>query len=107
MAVQRTQLDGLVADAVRLLRERIRVDAVYLFGSQASGDAHEHSDIDLAIVSPDVAELGVLGRARLGTRLRMQCSRDIEPHFFPAWALEAPPRGSFAEYVIKTGRRMA
>ncbi len=28
------------------------VEAIYLFGSRARGDAHEKSDIDLAIVCP-------------------------------------------------------
>ena len=28
------------------------VEAIYLFGSRARGDAHERSDIDLAIVCP-------------------------------------------------------
>ena len=89
-----------------MLAGEVRVSAVYVFGSQVSGEAQELSDIDIAVFSPDVAQLGLLGRARLGTRVRMRVQRDLEPHFFPAWALHDPPRGSFAEHVIKTGRRI-
>ena len=39
--------------------ERIKklpfVEAIYLFGSRARGDAHEKSDIDLAIVCPSAS----------------------------------------------------
>ncbi|HCA48401.1 MAG TPA: hypothetical protein DEP45_13920 [Armatimonadetes bacterium] len=107
MAVERTQLDDLVGKAVRLLRERIRVDAVFLFGSQVTGETHEHSDLDIAIFSREADQLGLIGRMKLGARLQQACGDIIEPHFFPAWALEDPPRGSLAEHVIKTGRRMA
>ncbi len=106
MVVEQTQLEEVVRAAAGVLSDRIRVSAVYLFGSQVSGDTHEFSDIDIAIFSPDVAELGVLGRARLGTHVRMRCSRDLEPHFFLESALREPPKGSFAEHVIKTGRRI-
>lgn len=40
--------------------ERIKnlpfVEAIYLFGSRARGDAHEKSDIDLAIVCPKAGD---------------------------------------------------
>jgi predicted nucleotidyltransferase len=39
-----------------LLRQRLRVDALYLYGSQASGTAHPWSDIDVAVVSPDFSD---------------------------------------------------
>ena len=35
---------------LRLLVERFRPDKIILFGSQASGKADEHSDVDLLIV---------------------------------------------------------
>lgn len=36
-----------------LRRRKIRVAKVILYGSRVSGKAHEYSDIDVAIVSPD------------------------------------------------------
>ncbi|NLO05303.1 MAG: nucleotidyltransferase domain-containing protein [candidate division WS1 bacterium] len=106
MVVEHDQVEEVVREAARRLSERIRVSAVYLFGSYAGGDADKFSDIDIAVFSPDVAELGLLGRARLGTRLRLGCHRDLEPHFLPDWTLARPPRGSLAEQVIRTGKRI-
>lgn len=36
-----------------LLKLGIHVEHVYLYGSQAKGIAHEGSDIDLVVISPD------------------------------------------------------
>lgn len=32
----------------------IKVDKIILFGSQAKGNSHEYSDIDIAVISPDL-----------------------------------------------------
>lgn len=36
-----------------VVRERLRVDAAYLYGSQVMGSARPWSDIDVAVISPD------------------------------------------------------
>jgi predicted nucleotidyltransferase len=46
----------IIASVERFLavvRERLRVDAVYLYGSQVAGSARPWSDIDVAVISPD------------------------------------------------------
>lgn len=48
-----------------LARGGIRVTQVFLFGSHARGTPHEGSDIDLIVVSPDFAPLGLLQRLEL------------------------------------------
>jgi uncharacterized protein len=39
----------------RLRAEAMDVRAAYLYGSYAAGTAHPHSDIDVAVVSPDLS----------------------------------------------------
>jgi predicted nucleotidyltransferase len=49
----------VIASVERFLtavRQRLRIDAAYLYGSQAVGSAHPWSDIDVAIVSPDFSD---------------------------------------------------
>ena len=41
---------------VDLLKPDIKVSSVYVFGSQAKGTANKHSDIDVAIISPDFTD---------------------------------------------------
>lgn len=48
-AIRATRLRELQPDAHRLLTSRYGVTKVILFGSLARGEAHEHSDVDLAV----------------------------------------------------------
>ena len=47
------QLLAVLPEAVRLLRQRYGVDHVTLFGSLATGDVREASDVDLAVEGLD------------------------------------------------------
>lgn len=61
-----------------LKRNKINVAKVILYGSRVSGKAHEYSDIDVAIVSPDFGK----DRFEEGVRLfKIACKIDslIEP----------------------------
>lgn len=61
----------------RLLQQR-RIEAVYLYGSQAQGTHTAWSDIDVAVVSPDFADN--LFEARLWLlRLAAEIDDRIEP----------------------------
>jgi len=49
-------ITGLVLRFVELVRESgIQVEAAYLYGSHATGNAHADSDVDVAIVSPQLS----------------------------------------------------
>ena len=39
-----------------VVRQRVRIDAAYIYGSQAMGSARPWSDIDVAIISPDFSD---------------------------------------------------
>jgi len=61
-----------------LKKKKIKISKVILFGSRASGRAHEYSDIDVAVVSPDFGK----NRYREGAKLfEIACTIDprIEP----------------------------
>lgn len=92
--------------AAAFLGKRLRAPKLVLFGSQLTGEAHEHSDIDIAVFSPDVAGMGLMARVRLATELQLACGLELEPHFFPDTYLENPPEASFAKHIIETGRRI-
>lgn len=47
--------DPRLRDALRRLVDAYKPERIYLFGSQARGDAGPHSDIDLLVVVPDDA----------------------------------------------------
>ena len=101
------QVEEMIKRAVAFLHEEIEVSQVVVFGSTVTGERDESSDVDLAIFSPDVAELGLRGRANLAARVRLGCALELEPHFFPAFALTDAQPGSFVKHILDTGKRVA
>ena len=83
-----------------LLKDGIHCERILLFGSQARGTAHEWSDIDLIVVSPDWAPYN--GRERLEI-LGMAAGRIMEPiqaqGFTPA-EIANHELTTFWEYVL-------
>jgi predicted nucleotidyltransferase len=59
--------DELIAEAGRRLVAAAPDAEVILFGSHARGDANEHSDIDLLVIEPQVAD-----EAKESVRLRRE-----------------------------------
>jgi predicted nucleotidyltransferase len=67
------QIDpGLVAAAIEVATAEPRIVGLYLFGSQANGDVHEKSDVDLGALFAEKASLADVVRleARFEERLR-------------------------------------
>jgi predicted nucleotidyltransferase len=61
-----------------LREEGIRVDSAYLYGSYASGTETRWSDIDVAIISPDISHDSFEERIRL-SKLSSRIDTRIEP----------------------------
>ncbi|MDZ4122293.1 MAG: nucleotidyltransferase domain-containing protein [Candidatus Cloacimonadaceae bacterium] len=77
--ISKDQLDQIITQYANIVRELVKVDAIYLFGSFAKGNAGPDSDIDLLVVSSDwtdniIEDTMILMRARRTVDLR------IEPH---------------------------
>lgn len=106
MAEGAADVASRVQAAVEFLRGRIKLAQVFLFGSHAHDRAHEWSDIDLAVFSPAASSMTLVDRAGLATDLQLTCGSELEPHFFPATALEDPKPGSFVRHILKTGKRV-
>lgn len=72
MAKRALNLKAIVEQYVKILESQgVHVETVILYGSQAQGTAREDSDVDLVVISPDLARfdfperLGFLSRATL------------------------------------------
>ena len=61
-----------------IIKNNIRIDKAYLFGSYAKGCATEESDIDVAIISPDFSGDRFDDRRRV-VPLRRKIDRRLEP----------------------------
>lgn len=80
------QIDASVADSLkkfleRLSTEGIRFDAAYFFGSFSTGTSNRWSDIDVAVISPDMSDDRFEEGVRL-TKLSSSIDSRIEPVSF-------------------------
>ena len=50
------ELDTLLDSVINKVTSSMSVDKIILFGSYAKGNANDDSDIDIAVVSPDLSE---------------------------------------------------
>ena len=99
-------LDAAIEKGLAYLRERIRIEAAYLFGSQLSGNTHEDSDIDLAVFSPDVDNMDFFQRIRVQSDLALQCDSRLELHLYSSRALANARPTNFAGYIVAHGKRL-
>ena len=81
-----------------------RVEAAYLYGSQATGTATEWSDIDVAVISPDF-QADLFQERLLLMRLAARIDDRIEPHPFRPedFSLTSP----LVSEIQRTGVRVA
>jgi len=105
------QLDVAIEERVRAalacLSRLAPVRAAYLFGSQVEGRADRWSDIDLAVFIEGVEEWNLHDRARIAAQVQGEAGDDVEPHFFPAEALEHRHDASFAAWILNHGVKFA
>jgi predicted nucleotidyltransferase len=99
-------LDITLESALAFLRQRIQIEAAYLFGSQLEGNTHPYSDIDLAVFSPDVENMRFMARVRLGSELARECQPDVELHLYSSQALANARPTNFAGYIVTHGKRL-
>ncbi len=99
-------LDETIEKGLARVRERVRIEAAYLFGSQLTGEAGADSDIDLAIFSPDVDSLNLVERVHLTSEIVLGCDGSLELHLYPSRALANARPTNFAGYIVAHGKRL-
>ncbi len=106
MVKTEAELKNIIKDSIEFLKKKIRISAVYLFGSYATGTATHWSDIDLAVFSPDADKMKIEDKAKLATNLRLRCHTEVELHFFPKKALKEVRPTNFYGYILKMGKKV-
>jgi predicted nucleotidyltransferase len=86
-----------------VVRQRLRVEAAYLYGSHAAGSARPWSDIDVAVVSPDFS--GDLFEERVALmQMAAQIDDRIEPQPFTPERFD--PNDPLAHEISRHGVRL-
>jgi predicted nucleotidyltransferase len=102
MVKTRSEIEELVYQYIRNLQERgAEVDKIVLFGSHASGNASEHSDIDIAVISPFFRTLGIRERQEFLGRAFVDIYEPIEVLGFTTEEFDKAQQGTMI-YEIKS-----
>ncbi len=104
MVATTAEIRQVIDEFICLVQAGIRVQAVILYGSYATGSPREWSDVDLAVISPDFEGLSMPERQRLLSRLALRRDRRIEAIGYPASEYDNPGPHSFLREIIRTGR---
>jgi len=107
MALLNSRIEDKALAAAQTLSRLGIVRAVYLFGSQAEGNPGKWSDIDVAAFMEGIEGWDIVQRAKAMALVMEEAGSDVEAHLFPASSLEKPKRGSFAEFILQHGIRIA
>ncbi|MSQ09825.1 MAG: nucleotidyltransferase domain-containing protein [Dehalococcoidia bacterium] len=97
-------LNTSINEFVEHLKAGLRLEAVILYGSHARGSAHEWSDIDLAVISPDFENTALPKRQRAMANLTLDTDPLIAPLGYPSSEYHNPDPHSFLGEIIRTGR---
>ena len=92
--------------AVNVLSGLSVVRAAYIFGSHVEGTPDQWSDVDVGVFMEGVKHWDIRQRAVAMALVMEQVGSDVEAHLFDASALDNPPRGGFAEYILHHGTRI-
>ena len=99
-----THTEEIIRRAVTLLRRKVRVSRVILFGSHARGRADEWSDVDLAVISPDFTQMPYPQLINLLVEVTLAVDPSLELHAFtPKDIKEARPT-NFLGHIIAEGK---
>lgn len=105
MAITENKIDDIIKGFIAELCDEIDVEEVILFGSYAKGDAKEHSDIDLAIISDWFMNKSHIKNMQFLSRKAAQYNSLIEALPFTVQEYKNPDHRTLLASIIKSGRK--
>lgn len=99
----RVEIESIVKEYAELLKQEIKLDRVYLFGSYAKGTYNDNSDIDIAVVADDFTGDRFEDSLKL-RKLRRRIDCRIEPH--PIKSDRFDLLNPFIREIVNTGIRI-
>ena len=87
-----------------LKRHNIRITKVVLYGSYAKGHPRSYSDIDLVVVSPDLARFSSLRRQELLAELTMNIDAPLEVIGYTPKEFKKANHTIFGQIIRETGK---
>ncbi len=107
MARSVEELEEILLRTVEEARRRLPLAAAYLFGSYAEGNAHDDSDIDIALFSPAADEMTLPERIDTLVDIDVAIDAEVELHLYSDRCLEKARPSNIYGHILTTGRKIA
>jgi predicted nucleotidyltransferase len=104
MAQIKSSVINSIVKTIHYLQNQITITEVILFGSYAAGTQHKHSDIDIAVISPDFENKDINFKAAISSKSKINGSIDVEIHPFTLKSLKNARPTNFIGHILKTGK---
>lgn len=101
---RKKNVNKIIRRFANLLEEEIHIQKIILFGSYAHGHPNMDSDIDVAVVSPDLGKQNEMEEMTYLLKKAHEIDLDLEPHPYNPEELKHPDKNSFIYEVLKTGK---
>ncbi|MDT3700438.1 MAG: nucleotidyltransferase domain-containing protein [Thermincola sp.] len=97
------EITKIAEDFAKLVKNQLKLDRVYLYGSYAKGFSMKDSDIDIAVVAEDFSGDLVEDTLKL-MKIRRYIDTRIEPH--PFTKEDFNEQNPYVKEIIDTGIRI-
>jgi uncharacterized protein len=104
MALSKDQIDAIVKGFIAKLKQEIPIKEVILFGSYASGNPQEYSDVDLAVISDWFVGKPKIENMQYLSRISARYNSLIEALPFTVKEYKNLDKRSFLANIVKVGR---
>ena len=106
MAITEDKLNSIIKGFISRLSNEIDISEVVLFGSYANGNAKEHSDIDLAIISDSFLDQSHLKNMQFLSKIAANYNSLIEAIPFTLQEYKNLDKRTLLAGILKSGRRI-
>ncbi|HOA81673.1 MAG TPA: nucleotidyltransferase domain-containing protein [Defluviitaleaceae bacterium] len=103
MVKKQASIEISIKKYIEALEQKIRVSKVILYGSWANGQPSKHSDIDLAVFSPDFGK-NKIRELQLLSKLSWAVDESIEAIPYSVDKLNNPKPSTFVYEILQTGK---
>ena len=106
MAITEDQLNSIIKGFISRLSNEIDISEVVLFGSYANGNATEHSDIDLAIISDSFLDQSHIKNMQFLSKIAAKYNSLIEAIPFTFQEYKNLDKRTLLAGILKSGRKI-
>jgi len=106
MLKRELSIKEIIKEAIDFLSQYIKVDSLILFGSYAYGKPHNHSDIDIAVVSDDFKNMSAFDKINLFAKTISAVDSRLELIGFLKTDYQSPQKASFLEMIKQKGKQL-